>query len=84
VYVPSEKREEPRSYRFGSAVLAGIGTDFGRVLTAMAQGKVYYDPAVKLVQEGARPTTKRRSQFRIKFSDLPGLYHRADWWKLGS
>ena len=84
VYVPSVKREEPRSYRFGSTVLAGIGTDFGRVLTAMANGKVYYDPAVKLVQKAARPATKRRSQFRIKFKDLPGLYHSTAWWSLGS
>ena len=83
VYVPSEKRDPPHSYRFGSKVLAGVGADFGRVLTAMSQGKIYYDPGVKLVQVGTRPTTKRRSQFRIKFKDLPELYHRADWWILG-
>ena len=84
VFVPSEKLEDPLSYRFGSRVLAGIGTDFGRVLSAMALGKIYYDPAVKLVREGTKKTTKRRSQFRTKFKDLPGLYHSTEWWNLGS
>lgn len=51
------------------------GTDFFRFMAAVAGGIVYYDPGIKL--EGAstgRPETKRRSQFRVKSSDIAELY----------
>lgn len=44
----------------------------------MAEGKVYYDPGIKLENASTRPRTKQRSQFRIKSSNLPSLYHRMD------
>ena len=78
-YVPSMKRIQPDSgliaYRYGQFVSFGIGTDILRLLRAVADGKVYYDPGVKL--EGASsssPTIKRRSQFRVGLADLERLY----------
>lgn len=82
VYVPSLQRIEPRAYRYGSRVLAGTGADFGRVLAALCSGRVYYDPAVKLEQAGPNTRTKRRSQFRVHFRDIPMLYAMTEWWDL--
>lgn len=80
VYVPSESRKEPvRQYRYGSIVLLGSDTDFFRFLKALAAGAVFYDPGIKLEGAGTpaeRP--KRRSQFRIKWDDLPRLYAETE------
>jgi hypothetical protein len=76
VYVPAEFRlGSTREYRYGARVNLGEGTDLLRLISAVARGFVYYDPGIKL--EGAsteHPSTKRRSQFRIKSGDLPALY----------
>ena len=49
------------------------------VLKAITLGKVYYDPGIKLegVSTGS-PVAKRRSQFRVKWKDLAGLYHETE------
>lgn len=82
VYVPSERRLDPRMYRFGPRVLAGTGTDFSLVLTALSAGTVYYDPGIKLESHNGKVTTKRRSQFRIHFRDIATLYRATEWWEL--
>jgi hypothetical protein len=76
VYVPAECRTDPvREYRYGSRVRLGEGTDFLRLLSAIDAHKVYYDPGIRLeAASTAKPQTKRRSQFRIKSSNLPALY----------
>lgn len=76
VYVPAECRTDPvRAYRYGSRVRLGEGTDFLRLLAAIANGDVYYDPGIKLENaSGPRPAVKRRSQFRIRSGGLPVLY----------
>lgn len=76
VYVPAERRKMPDlAYRYGDTVRLGEGTDFLRLLNAIAKGSVYYDPGIKLEKASeTRSKAKRRSQFRIKFSDLPSLY----------
>lgn len=75
-FVPSQLRRDPHlQYRYGSKVRLGEGTDFLRFLASMASGSVYYDPGIKL--EGAttaHPKIKRRSQFRVRSSNLPALY----------
>ena len=83
VYVPSLQQAEPRAYRYGSRVLAGMGADFAKVMAAISAGRVYYDPAVKLEKTALGTKTKRRSQFRVHFRDLPGLYSESEWWDLG-
>lgn len=76
VYVPAECRTDPvRAYRYGPRVRMGEGTDFLRLLSAIAAGHVYYDPGIKLENEStSRPAIKRRSQFRISSGNLDVLY----------
>ena len=64
-----------RQYRFGRNVLLGEGAEFRLLLKAFHEGKVYYDPGIKL--EGistGRPKAKKRSQFRVASKHLPALY----------
>jgi hypothetical protein len=79
-YIPSNSRMAPeRQYRFGSLVQLGEGTDFLHVLRAFAAGRVYYDPGIKVENASSyRPRIKRRSQFRIAFSNLGHLYDRTE------
>ena len=76
VYVPAECRTDPvRAYRYGSTVRLGVGTDFLKLLAAMADGEVYYDPGIKLENASTpKPAVKRRSQFRIRSGSLDVLY----------
>lgn len=78
VFVPSERHPDPpRRYRYGPVVGLGEGTDFPRLLRAIAASHVYYDPGIKLITpEGAPAQTKSRSQFRINSSELDALYAR--------
>lgn len=76
VYIPSVCSMVPdRKYRYGHLVRIANGTDFVNYLQAMARGKVYYDPGIKLENASTVPRTKRRSQFRIRSADLSALYH---------
>lgn len=79
VYVPSLMRGEPRrQYRYGGSVLLGLETDFFRFLRAMANGNIYYDPAMKLESASSEhPKVKRRSQFRVRVQQLSDLYASA-------
>jgi hypothetical protein len=78
-YVPSRTRtQEIKQYSYGSNVLMGDGTDFFLFLNQLAQGNIYYDPAVKMENVSSNGKIKRRSQFRIKSSGLHGLYHRFE------
>lgn len=64
---------------YGERVRLAEDTDFLRFLKAMALGKVYYDPGIKVERATTtRPVTKRRSQFRIRSSDISVLYARMD------
>jgi len=79
VYIPSRCVQSPeRRYWYGNLIRIGTGTDFLKYLQAMAEGKVYYDPGIKLENASTTPRTKQRSQFRIKSSNLPALYHSMD------
>ena len=77
-YVPAVARLLPdgvRQFQYGSSVSLGRRTDFLLFLEALHRGLVVYDPGIKL--EGAataKPSVKRRSQFRIRFRDLENLY----------
>ncbi len=83
-YVPSLYRKDPRlrdgsqqQYWYGNRVVLGRQTEFSFVLIEIANGNLYYDPGIKLELpiEGVRKKyIKRRSQFRIKSSNLKNLY----------
>jgi MvaI/BcnI restriction endonuclease family len=80
-YIPSASKQHGggRQYRFGNVVALGTGTDFGRFLDALAKRIIFYDPGIKLENASSKkPKTKRRSQFRIKPKDLPGLYQEME------
>lgn len=76
VYVPALARQEPaRQYSYGSPVRLAEGTDFTRLIRAVAAGAVYYDPGIKLEHAStAQPEHKRRSQFRVRNSEISSLY----------
>lgn len=75
-YIPAiSQATTPKQYLFCSPVYLGEGTDFSMYLQAMEQGIVYYDPGIKLVTDASgKETSKRRSQFRVRFKDVKTLY----------
>lgn len=75
VYVPSLCRKEPiRQYAYGPRVRLAQRTDSLRLLRALANGQVYYDPGIKLECASTAPKVKRRSQFRIASKNISALY----------
>lgn len=80
VYAPSRHRKDPVSeYQYGPTVRLGEGTEPTRLLDALLDGCVYYDPGLKLEHANTRtPRLKRRNQFRIGSGKLARLYRRFD------
>lgn len=78
-YVPSQNRKEPTNqYRYGNLVRMAEGTEFRLFLNAVANGAVYYDPGIKIEKASSdKPAIKKRSQFRIKSSNIPQLYTKV-------
>lgn len=77
VYVYAQKQDDNKTrYRYGNRVRLGEGTSFHRLISAVAGGRVYYDPGIKLVNASTDRARieKSRSQFRVRFGDLPSLY----------
>lgn len=76
VYVPSmcNEKNARRYYKYGSVVRLGNGTDVLLLLGAMFDGKVYYNPGIKVENISSRPKVKRRSQFRINSVEIPAFY----------
>ena len=78
-YIPSisSKLETPY-YMYGDKVIMGENTDFQLFLKQMAYGHVYYDPGIKMEHCSTRPQIKKRSQFRIKSTNIEGLYKNTE------
>lgn len=77
-YVPAVADDNPKRFKSGEKILLCEGTDFLMVLSALNQGHMYLDPAIKA--EGfstPSPSIKRRNQFRIRRSELHRLYRRS-------
>ena len=75
VYVPSMKRTEPRRrYRFSPVVRLATGTTFERLLVAIRDQAIVYDPGIKVVSGPDSTRSKRRSQFRISSARIDQLY----------
>ena len=78
-YVPSLSETGPeRKYKYGNKILMGTGTDFQLFLKDMDEGKIYYDPGIKMENASSKPKIKRRSQFRIKSEFLKTLYKSCE------
>ena len=78
-YIPSISRKEidsGKSYNYCNNVRLFEGTTFNRLLQAITESQVYYDPGIKLENASTKPKTKRRSQFRIKSKQLKHLYEK--------
>jgi hypothetical protein len=80
-YIPSIASALPsglRAYSYSNSIRLCEGTDFNRLLSAVSDQKVYYDPGIKLEHASTRPKVKKRSQFRIKSRELDRLYYQLD------
>lgn len=77
-YIPAEvDREYNRpKYRFGKDVKLCRSTDPTLFLQGVTSGSVYYDPGIKL--DRGTHKTHRRSQFRVKFNQVSGLYRQSE------
>jgi hypothetical protein len=83
-YVPSKNRKDEilfpfsrQQYCYGNNIILGNATDFSLFLKQVMSGNVYYDPGIKLelaIEGNRKQNIKRRSQFRIKSSNLANLY----------
>jgi hypothetical protein len=75
-FVPAQQLLVPeRQYRYGKSILVGEGAAFGLFLRGVREGKVYYDPGIKLEgQSTGKPVPKKRSQFRVSSKHIPDLY----------
>jgi hypothetical protein len=74
-YVPSLFKTPPAMYCYGPKILMCEQTDFILFLAGIANGSVYYDPAIKAEAISTlKPIYKRRSQFRIQHQDLTEMY----------
>jgi hypothetical protein len=76
-YIPSlSKNEGFREYHYSNTIKLGEGTDFFKLLSAMVNKDIYYDPGIKMENAHSKnPKTKRRSQFRVSSRKLASLYH---------
>ena len=66
------------AFRYDEAIVCD-DTDAGLLLAAIADGRVFYDPGLKIRNydpTGAN-SVHRRNQFRTRLRDLPGLYRKA-------
>jgi len=85
-YVPSLNRKTDgdvykQQYQFGNKILLGSGTDFSLFLQQFSNGNIVYDPGIKLeleIEGQRKQNIKRRSQFRIRSSNLVSLYRNNE------
>jgi hypothetical protein len=78
-FVPSQvSKTGNRQYRFGRRILLGEGAKFERLLKALNEKKVYYDPGIKLEEAStSNPKAKKRSQFRVSSKDISTLFNAS-------
>ncbi|MDH5784849.1 MAG: MvaI/BcnI restriction endonuclease family protein [Chromatiales bacterium] len=80
-YVPSlstSAEGQCRSYNYCNNIRLFTGTSFIKLLKAFNDQHVYYDPGINIKNADTKPVTKRRSQFRIKSSELINLYDEQE------
>jgi len=78
VYVPSNMRQTHgfREYKFGPTAGLGEGTEFIRLLGAIARGHVFWDPGLNVTDVLVQPKVKPRNQFRVRIQHVGALYQR--------
>ena len=78
-YIPAVSqilKSNVRAYHYCQNIRLFEGASFLRLLHALTESHVYYDPGIKLENCSTNPKSKRRSQFRIKSMQLGGLYEK--------
>ncbi|MGO4360811.1 MvaI/BcnI family restriction endonuclease [Terrabacter sp. RAF57] len=77
-YVPYLSHPSLGGYQYGTVVRIGEGASFLGFLTALAEGRVLYDPGSWLLHDGTgkKVDEKRRNQFRIQSTNVHRLYTR--------
>jgi len=80
VYVPSMRQTKPHwKYSYGGRIRLAQKTDGLLLLKALAAGTVYYDPGIKLEHASSgKPTSKKRSQFRVASKHIAALYETLE------
>lgn len=86
-FVRSENRDietdegPKRQYRFGEMIELGIGTDFRRFLLGIIEGRITFDPGLKIERSDTsdRWRSHARFPFRINSSNLPLLYEHYEF-----
>lgn len=75
-YVPYRSRDgvEGREFWFGPIVRLCEDTKFLDLLKGFRGQAVYYDPGLNMKLEGQAWRIKKRSQFRVAFTNVPKLY----------
>ena len=64
------------TFSFTHKISMGEGTSFSNLLRGLSDGAVYYDPGIKLEQDGVKIKTKARSQFRVNKKNLAPLFDK--------
>lgn len=64
-------------YRYGPEAMLCNGAGLNEFLAALYDGVVYYDPGINQKLVDAKWKSKKRNQFRVKWSDVSGLYGRV-------
>lgn len=83
-FVMSMCRLEPRrQYQYGPEVTLAEGPNPLAFIAAMAEGRVYLDPAAKIESASTKPRVKARSQFRTKATVIPTLYRQVEVVRVG-
>ena len=73
--IPPTSKGEKLMYRYGNTVRLAEHTNSLKVIDAIASGDLYYDPAIKIVnQSQADSEIKRRSQWRVASKKIGSLY----------
>jgi len=80
VYIPSNlaKNKKVRSYSYCKNIRLFAGGSFIKLLQAINNGDVYYDPAIHLDNISSTPKAKKRNQFRMKSKQLVTLYNSIE------
>jgi len=81
VYVQSINQavDSTKQYHYGKTVSLYEGCNINTLLNSIAMGVIYYDPGIKLENINTdKPKSKRRSQFRVKSTDLYQLYDKQE------
>lgn len=63
-----------RTYTYGPRIVLGQGTSLDHFLKGLHSCAIYYDPGINMKIKDGRWSSKKRNQFRVKWSNISELY----------